>query len=128
MNSTTHTELRSLMDFDHVVRVLDGVATDDNVPHHAPETIVDVDADGQILAEHEADLLADVKAAGWTLLDGYSGQYLYSGPIMHPSEYIGGRLADDILAEDGFYVSVVVRTTDDDEDAGWAIAYRPLDT
>jgi hypothetical protein len=42
----------------------------------------------------------------WELLDGYSGQYGYSGPVMHPSEFIGGGMARDILATPGTYVAV----------------------
>jgi hypothetical protein len=66
---------------------------------------------------------------GWTLLSGYTGQYGYSGPIMHNSEFIGGRLADDILSTPGTYVALICYWLDDedsDEDEtyseGWAIA------
>ena len=44
----------------------------------------------------------------WELVDGFSGQYGYSGPHMHASEYIGGGLARHILETTGFYVAVVV--------------------
>lgn len=40
---------------------------------------------------------------------GYTGQWGYSGPEMHASEYLGGRLAEDILAEPGIYALVGVR-------------------
>ena len=60
----------------------------------------------------------------WALMTGYSGQYGYSGPIMHPSEFIGGRMANDILDQPGTYVALVDYPTDpDDEPDGWAVAY-----
>lgn len=53
---------------------------------------------------------------------------------MHASEYIGGKLARDILATPGLYVAVVSYATLEDDDpepddsiAGWAIAYRETD-
>ena len=64
----------------------------------------------------------------WELLDGFSGQHGYSGPIMHASEYISGGLARHILETAGFYVATVVMPMpldeDDDVDSDeWAVAY-----
>jgi hypothetical protein len=103
MNTTTTDNL--IMNFDHVVRVHDdGTVTDE--PHaYAPEL-----CDGEIVG------------TGWTLLDGYSGQYGYAGPIMHASEYIGGGMARDILATPGVYVALVDYPSDDSEPDGWAVA------
>jgi hypothetical protein len=39
---------------------------------------------------------------------GYSGQDRYRGPVMHASEYIGNRLADDILNTPGVYLVTAV--------------------
>ena len=37
---------------------------------------------------------------GWTARSyGYTGQYGYAGPVMHESEQLSGRIADDILSE-----------------------------
>jgi hypothetical protein len=62
------------------------------------------------------------------LLDGFSGQYGYSGPIMHPSEFIGGGMERHIRETPGLYVAVVVTDLDvddgDDDAVGWAVAYR----
>ena len=64
----------------------------------------------------------------WELLDDFSGQYGYSGPHMHASEYVGGGLARHILETAGFYVVTVVtpmpldECEDVDSDA-WAVAY-----
>lgn len=44
----------------------------------------------------------------WEPMTGYTGQYGYNGPHMHPSEYVGGALARDILDTPGLYVCVVV--------------------
>ena len=56
----------------------------------------------------------------WTFVDGYSGQHGYSGPIMHNSEYLGGQMARDVLANPGTYVCVVSRylCTDDEHANG----------
>ncbi len=100
--------LNDLMSFDHVVTVHDdGTVTDGPVGVYAPELY-----DGEILAD------------GWELLDGYSGQDRYSGPIMHASEYVGGRMARDILETPGVYVALVDYPVDGDEPDGWAVARR----
>lgn len=46
--------------------------------------------------------------APWEPMTGYTGQHGYSGPHMHPSEYVGGALARDILDTPGLYVCVTV--------------------
>jgi hypothetical protein len=65
--------------------------------------------------------------AGWTLMSGYSGQHQYAGPWMHQSEFIGGRMAEDILATPGIYVAVypsVIDENDEQQDPDtWAVAY-----
>ena len=102
------------------------------------DCVVRVDADGKVWDEPDwyapslNDGVLDGAGAGWELLGGYSGQYGYSGPIMHPSEYIGGRMERDILARPGLYVALVdYPTGDPDEDEspepdGWAVAYLEL--
>ena len=64
----------------------------------------------------------------WELVNSFSGQYGYSGPCMHASEYIGGGLARHILETAGFYVVTVVTPMpfDDCEEADfdeWVVAY-----
>ncbi len=117
MRTPTRDTLNGIMEFDHVIRVhVDGSVTD--APEHfAPEL-----NDGEV-------------SPGWRLLDGYSGQFRYSGPIMHPSEFIGGVMADDILASPGVYVALTDTPTGcgdedcdgqcencDSDDYGWAVA------
>jgi hypothetical protein len=101
------------MEFDHVITVHeDGSITDGPQSLYAP-TLEDEELDDR----------------RWSFFSaGYSGQYGYSGPIMHNSEYIGGRLADDIIATPGIYAAVVAYWTNDDPDddagsdsEGWAI-------
>lgn len=97
--------LNEVMQFDHVIRV---------------------HADGSVTDEpgiREPELHDSEVSPGWTLLDGYSGQSGYSGPIMHASEFIGGGMARDILAEPGVYVALVDYPSDNDgEPDGWAVA------
>lgn len=96
--------LNDLMEFDRVVRVhVDGSVSYPSLPH-APEL-----TDGEV-------------SPGWRLLDGYSGQYGYSGPIMHTSEFIGGGMERDILSTPGVYVALVDYPSDDSEPEGWAVA------
>lgn len=79
---------------------------------HAPE-IVYVD---------QGDLYTLDNADGWRAMRGYTGQYGYSGPIMHNSERLGGRMAEDIVETPGVYVLVIVDDyEDDDTPAGWAV-------
>lgn len=53
---------------------------------------------------------------------GYTGQQSYNGGVMHSSEYMGGRLLDDILDTPGTYVVVAVEVEDDpDHPAGWTV-------
>ncbi len=69
---------------------------------HADGTITDVHY------EYAPSLQDDrLDSDRWELLNGYSGQDRYSGPIMHNSEYIGGQLERDILETPGVYVVVV---------------------
>ena len=116
----TRENLNSIMEFEHVIEVhADGSVTEPSGVW-APEL-----NDGEI-----TELNSD-----WLLLDGWSGQYLYSGSIMHPSEYIGGPLADWMLDTPGLYVALVAETYRscgdqcgqckecEPEFDGWVIAY-----
>jgi hypothetical protein len=115
-NSTipvTVENLSNVMEFDHVIEVHDdGHVTDAPDGIYAPSLL-----DG------------DLDSGEWTLMKGYSGQHGYSGPVMHNSEFIGGRMADDILSQPGFYVAIASYWTNDDpEDGdnsieGWAVAF-----
>lgn len=131
-NFTNIKKLNDTMDFEHVVRVHpDGTVTD--APGvYAPEVDVEVE-DGQISDEAEAAMIRDVESQGWELMTGYTGQYGYHGPIMHPSEYVGGQLASDILAEPGLYVVVEPTGLYDSEEEkeadggdpiGWVVARK----
>lgn len=133
--------LNSVMEFDHVIRVLPGGAVLDRVEGvYSPERLeMEVDGDGQSIHADDSDIKGQAAAAGWKLLQGYTGQYSYSGPVMHSSEFIGGRMARDILGTPGYYVAVVIEapcnysgetecdieTGCDCEPAGWAVAFKP---
>lgn len=117
--------LNDRMDFDHVIRVhADGTVTDERETY-GPENVL-----------MNPDLSIDMDGAdGWSLMNGYSGQDRYSGPVMHESEYIGGGMERDILATPGLYVAVIVYADPDEDDdpadgnpiAGWTVAYREED-
>lgn len=117
--------LNSIMQVDHVIRVREDGAIGHPQGVYAPEFSVGVDHDGQILDAHERDMIENVRSQGWELETGWSGQYHYSGPIMHASEYVGGALEAHIRETPGYWCVVVVETDDDhDEPAGWALAFR----
>lgn len=100
--------LNDQMDFDHVIRIdVHGNAID-VAGVYAPDVYVQCADDdcGSITAEAEAEMIASVERQGWELMTGYTGQYLYHGPIMHVSEYVGGGLERDIRATPGLYVIV----------------------
>lgn len=112
MSTRTSDDLNRVMEFDHVVEVRDDGTIIDRDDLYAPECFCGDDG-GKI------DFGGDTR---WTALDGYSGQERYSGPIMHSSEYVGGRLEDDIRSTPGVYVVVIITDLDDDENpAGWAV-------
>ena len=83
-----------------------------------------------LMHDPEHDVLVDgtpyKEQTDWQVLTGYTGQYGYNGPVMHESEYLGGRLLEDIKSNRGHYVCLVVDDMDDlDSPAGWAVLYRP---
>jgi hypothetical protein len=83
-------ELNDKMEIDHVIRVDVNGEVSDTTGIYAP-SLLDGELDG----------------SEWSFFSaGYSGQYSYSGPIMHDSEYIGGGLEFDILSTPGVYAAV----------------------
>lgn len=128
IHSTGDGSLSGAMDFDHVIRVYEGGMIDahpESAPY-APEMYGDTDE----------ELSAYALGQGWEFATGYTGQYGYNGLCMHPSEFIGGALAEHILATPGYWVAVIVPGRADDpsdadsydpEPAGWAVAHRPID-
>src|SRR5689334_24718518 len=106
------TTLNDRMQFGHVIRVHDDGSITDPANVYAPETVVALDDDGQMIGSDDLDGV-DVLISGtdgWRFMHGYTGQYGSSGRsfIMHPSEFIGGRMERDILSTPGYYAAVVV--------------------
>lgn len=77
---------------------------------HAPEVTLWVDSDGNAVhQEYIDDVLWSEPQKTWEAVNGYSGQQGYRGPTMHASEFLGGRMAKDVLADaGGVYVAVTV--------------------
>lgn len=122
---TSHEELSEMMDLGRVIQVapngafpaLNGLGLS-----KAPEEVqyVDLDADG--------GAPDPVAPAGWEYLKGFTGQYGYSGSVMHSSEYMGGRIADHILDNPGFYAVVEIDVWPEDESTdaepvGWGVLH-----
>lgn len=66
--------------------------------------------------------------SSWEPISGFSGQYSYSGPVMHPSEFLGGGMADYVLDVETSTVYVVMEVFAEDDEgvafddpAGWIL-------
>lgn len=76
-------------------------------------------------APHPNDI--EIEDSSWEAYSvGYTQQFLYKGAVMHQSEILAGKLASDILNNDGTYVitSVDVMADHEDDDpfpAGWVV-------
>lgn len=129
--------LDDVMRLDHVVIVhANGTVSDAPYPGvWPPEMHVSVDCNGQSHDEPEGQ--EDL----WALQTGWTGQFGYSGALMHSSEYVGGGLAEHILDSPGLWCAVVVSVLDcgcdpekvedgheglSDEPAGWALVHWPM--
>lgn len=98
--------LNDRMEFDHVIEVTAAGDVIDRPDLHAPDLYDDELADPD-----------------WVLLDGYSGQHGYSGPMMHASEFIGGHMERDMLADPGVYVALANYSLAEGEPTDeWAVA------
>ena len=121
-------ELDDIMSLDHVIRVeTDGTITEPVPGVYAPELLMSTADDDchSILDDHEKAYIEDARRQGWEILDGFSGQDRYTGPIMHTSECIGGYLEDHIRSTPGLWVAVSVEIDGDPEHpAGWAVLHR----
>lgn len=125
----TADNLNRAMEFGRIVTVtVDGSVTEYAGDDYMPEVVyLQLDSDGQSPDDNYSDV-----PAGWSAMSGYTGQYGYNGPTMHPSEYVGGRLARAILDNPGDYVTVAVDgfmidENSESEPIGWAILFRATD-
>ncbi len=107
----TQKSLNEIMSFDHVIRVDDKGNITDEHNIYAPDLL-----DGEL------------DSSKWEFFStGYTGQDSYNGPIMHDSEYIAGRLEEDIRDMPGVYVAIISYYTDQDDEEGelllegWAV-------
>lgn len=124
-------DLRDVMEFDQVVQVhVGGRVT--RLDADAPEVYLDAswdeDGDAHVSDADERDMITHLKSQGWEVLTGWTGQYGYNGSLMHPSEFVGGRLADHIRETPGLYVCLHVEIIPGDdrgpEPVGWIVARR----
>ena len=114
-------DLNDMMGFDHPIRVNpDGTIDPDPRKTHpgtpyAPESVMQTRHDGQVGDGDEETWIESVRAAGWEPERGWTGQYGYSGPVMHASEYVGGSLEDHIRETPGLWVVVAVECLPDED-------------
>ena len=116
-------DLNALMEFDHVIQVHSDGTVSEPTGVYAPDLNAISDGDGSHTSDTDSDLRRQAESAGWTLESGWTGQDRYNGPCMHASEFIGGGLAEHILATPGYWVALVVYEDDESEEC-WAVAYR----
>jgi hypothetical protein len=138
ITAPSHPGLNTVMEIDRVIRVLPGraVTAPDtrNRASWAPEAVISLDKDGQVTAGGEEGMTAMARWSGWNLMYGYSGQQGgRDSALMHPSEFIGGRMADDILDNPGLYVALAVtglyppqeaEERGSDDPIGWVVARK----
>lgn len=125
----TRDTLDTLAEFDRVFRINpDGTLDFPDTAlreHWAPERVEDDVVDGD-------------PDSPWKLVNGFSGQYGYAGPVMHSSECLGGGMADHVLGTPGLYVVMEAYVSqersglgddeyDEDEPAGWVLLHQPGD-
>lgn len=115
----TPDNLNDIMEFDHVIEILPSGKIQ-ATGLYAPD---DIEYDDRFPIGIDPDI--QIGGHAWEALVGHS---LHTGSaVFHPSEYIGGGLADYLLATPGIYVVVVVRDMDvnaddgEDDAVGWAI-------
>jgi hypothetical protein len=111
-------ELNEIMDFGVVVWSVGDGSLYDETPLRAPDLTPSLSDD---------ELEREAGRQGWLLLKGWTGQYGYRGPRMHPSEFVGGGMAKFILETPGFYATVPLLAGDEEgeeQDDGWVVAYR----
>lgn len=136
----TRDTLDAAAEWDHPFRIEPGgVFSDGLAETYAPDVYADCDDDGSVLPQAAERLTADLRHQGWEPV-GQSGQQ-GGGWMMHPSEYLGGGLADEVLDTPGVYVLTEVRglysddvdgaraTELDADPIGWTLLRRvPTDT
>lgn len=123
MNTTSKSlgELVNAVEFDHPFTIRDGAVLD--VPGVWAPTASSSENEDGVWSEAELD------STDWTLVShGWTGQFGYSGPVMHNSEFIGEGIAERLaeLAED--YHAFAVLAVDcealdgERELDGWVVA------
>jgi hypothetical protein len=115
---STLAENINAVEFDHPFAIYNGQVIEDIPGVYVPS----------VYNSDEADI--DIDSAYWVALsDGWTGQYGYNGPVMHPSEYIGEFIANRLeeIAEDykAFGITEVMDDTDADNVIGWVILGLP---
>lgn len=123
-------DLNDVMELDHVIRVYPDGRLDSNGGYAAGIYAPDVsNVDGPVPDDGVDVEVMDNRP--WRVQVNRSNQWNYKGAVMHPSEFIGGGMADDILTMPGYWVAVEVRNDDgslpDGDSIGWALLWLPIE-
>lgn len=113
------------------IRVNADGTIDDHAAASTPDVYAEVNSEGSYTPTAERDAASALAREGWEPMRGYTGQWgaLVSNWFMHASEFVGGRLAADILASPGVYVAVQITPDGPDDDTDvepteWAVIRR----
>lgn len=132
-------DLNELMQFDHVVRVMDdGEITDDReltAGICAPESYMDADwddhGDGHVMKAHQGAWKDAMDRAGWEYITPRREFGRYGEPFMDNHELIGEyNFGEDMRERPGYYVAVTIEMLPPEGDErdhnayGWAVLYR----
>ncbi|MFB7858822.1 hypothetical protein [Rhodococcus qingshengii] len=125
-------DLKDAMEMDTVILVREDGTFREAPGVYGPEIELsatwDEHGDAHISPEDDEEMIRHAKSQGWDILTGWTSQYGYSGPLMHSSEYIGGKLAEHILETPGLWVALPAEIMppgkDESESAGWVLAFR----
>jgi len=121
--------LHDIMEWDHIIEVhADGSVSDDLTEWRLANGTLH--SDMWVPELNDGELANYLGAVPWTLM-GESFQ-MGGGHIMHDSEFVGGRLADEILETPGYYVVIESHHSCNEEcdesceegPDGWAVAWR----
>lgn len=110
--------LEHIMPFDNVVEILPGGVVEDRPDMYAPEWPWTIGDTAEI----------DTSGLGEWVPQSFNGPASGDGPLMHPSESIGGGMAAALIEAPGVYVVVPVNDGDEELDndnevcfAGWTV-------
>lgn len=127
-----------MIDYDKLGEQINAIEFDHAFTLHPDGSITDADDYAPMVYEGDGIEDIEIDSTAWRALTNLTGQYLYNGAVMHPSEYIGSGVArvmhdmtdwedSDISHPVTFVVTTVIACDDVQSDyydnnlTGWVI-------